>query len=103
MTICTQQEIKHHLYIDDDAHDDWLDMMGPAVESAIIQWVGGEDRLYDDNAQVIPCVKTAFLVELAYQFRDREGPDDTTWYETGYVLNAGSTAFLTPLRKPRIA
>ena len=108
MSLITIQEAKEQLHIDDNAHDTWLSIVIPAIENAIVLWVGEETRLYQDDAMMDPqeTARLALLVELAYQFRYREGAsemDMTDWFTTGYVLNMSSTALLTPLRKPRIA
>jgi len=108
MPLVTTQEAKQQLHIDTNAHDAWLDMMIPAVEDAVIRWVGDESRVYEDSSLTVPVpsAKLAVLVEVAYQFRYREGPEEgqgTEWFKTGYVLNKGSTGVLQPLRKPRVA
>ena len=107
MSLITVQEAKEHLHIDDNAHDVWLSIAIPAIESAMVLWVGEEVRLYQDDPMTTPheAARLALLVELAYQFRYREGAsemDMTEWFTIGYVLNMSSTALLTPLRKPRV-
>ena len=61
----------------------------------------------DGNDVVRWSVKAAVLVELASQYRYREGegkdnvmPPDAGY---GYVLNKVSTNLLTPLRKPTVS
>lgn len=107
--IVSVSEAKDHLHIasDDESHDDWLDVAIEAVEDAVIQWVGDEDRLYQDDSQSdpYPAVKLAILVEVATAFRYREDAESNmiSWYEKGYILNMASTARLQAFRKPRIA
>lgn len=99
-------EAIEHIRLDTSADMPWLRMMIPAVESAVIRWCGGESNLYDEDNNLIPCVKTAILVELAYQYLHREGPVNTKtmeWYGKGYTLSAGATAMLQSLRAPRVA
>jgi len=108
MALVTIQEAKDQLHIDTNAHDSWLETIIPAVEDAVVRWVGDESRVYEDSSLTVPVpsAKLATLVEVAYQFRYREGPEEgngTEWYKTGYVLNKASTGVLQPLRKPRLA
>lgn len=108
--IISEAEAKEHLRLDGTADNAWLTLTIPAVESAIIRWVGAESRLYEIDAQgdseVIRCVELAALVELAYQYRFREGAENTKmidYYRQGFVLSAGATALLQPLRVPTVA
>jgi hypothetical protein len=56
---------------------------------------------------VAPEVKLAVLVEIAsqYRYREGEGKDNVVTPDAGYgyVLNKASTALLVPLRKPTLA
>lgn len=56
---------------------------------------------------VQPAVKGAVLLELAsqYRYREGEGQDNIVaeWHGYGYVLNKASTALLAPLRKSTLA
>lgn len=119
MNLVSLDEAKDHLYIDDDAHDQWLSLMIPAVSDAVAMWVKDADRLFvpesDSNgdpipsADVRPAVKAAVLIELGFQFRHREG--DASHSQTGdlysgrygYPLSYGATMLLTPLRKSTVA
>lgn len=112
--------------------DPWLQVFIPAISQAVALWVKSEARLYipevDSNGQVIldssgepvpeldsngnptplPVVRAAVLVELERQYRSRGGEDDTFVEDFGnagygYVLGRGSTALLTPLRRPTVA
>lgn len=113
----------------DGGPDDlWLAVFIPAISEAVLAWLKDEWRAYvpelDSNGDVllntdgepIPAVdtdgnftpkwsvKAAVLIELASQFRYREGEgtDNVMTPDAGhgYVLNKVSTALLAPLRKP---
>src|SRR5690625_2514049 len=113
-----------HLRIDDVADDGWLNVMIPAVSQAVLLWLKDDWRAYeleyDDAGEVVlsdgkpvmrldeggqpivkPVVKAAVLVELAAQFRFREGdaPQVPAHWGHGYTLGIGATALLTPLRR----
>lgn len=121
------QEAYEHLHIDDDAHDSWLNMMIPAVSQAVLLWLKDDWRAYeielDESGDVVmkdgkpkprldeedkpitkPIVKAAVLVELAAQFRFREGdaPQVPAHWGHGYTLGIGATALLTPLRRTTV-
>lgn len=108
--LVTKEQAKAHLYIDDDSHDEWLDVFIPAMSDAVILWVKDADRVYVDpeaNPLIVrPVVVAAVLVELASQFRFREGEGDNrveSFEGYGYVLSRTSTALLASLRKPTVA
>lgn len=110
VNLVTNDQAKSHLYIDDDSHDAWLDVFIPAVSDAILLWVKEESRLYLDPAAdplvIRPAVVAACLIELASQFRFREGEGDNrveSFEGYGYVLSRTSTNLLTPLRKSTVA
>lgn len=124
----TLDEAKHHLRIDTDADDPWLSLYIKAIEQAILLWLGESWRAYlpmlDNNGSPVidsngdpvalcdsdgeplvqPVVKIAALVELANQYRFREGDDGSNRMPTaqGYVLGRGATDLLIPLRRPRV-
>ena len=103
--IITPADAREHLRLDTD-YDAWLDLAIPTVESAIVHWCGAESRLYDSEGALHPSVRMAALVELAYQYRFREGAENLKmidWYRTGYTLSTGATALLQPHRCPRIS
>ena len=119
--LVTIDQAKDHLRIDGDYDDPWLEMMIPAVSQAVLLWLKDESRVYetevdsngdtvvieDSNGPVVrPVVKAAVLVELASQYRFREGEGVSTvlanWGH-GYTLSMGATALLTPLRKSTVA
>lgn len=120
-------EAYDHLRIDDVADDGWLSVMIPAVSQAVLLWLKDDWRAYeleyDDAGEVVlsdgkpvmrldeggqpivkPVVKAAVLVELAAQFRFREGdaPQVPAHWGHGYTLGIGATALLTPLRRATV-
>lgn len=133
--LITKAEAYDHLRIDNDsdgsADDAWLDVMIPAVSDAIAMWLKVEARLYvpelDSDGAVVfdsddepvpqldssgsptvrPAVRAAALIELAsqYRFREGEGKDNVVPADAGhgYVLNKASTALLAPLRRSTVA
>ena len=116
MNLVSLDEAKDHLYIDDDAHDQWLNLMIAAVSDAVSLWVKDTDRLFipepDSNGDLVPsgnvrpAVKAAVLTELAAKFRYREGEGEVlveSHEGHGYVLSRGATSYLVPLRKSTVA
>lgn len=132
--LVTQAEAYAHLYIDADSngspHDMWLSIFIPAISEAVRDWLKDEWRLYEwetdadgkpvvgssgdpitimdssGNPTVRWAVKAAVLVELASQFRYREGEGDNivpSHEGHGYSLSRGAIRLLTPLRKPTVA
>lgn len=136
VNLVTIEEARAHLRIDDvdsdgGPDDPWLAMFIPAISEAVMLWLKDPWRAYvpeldsdgnpilnsdgepypevdsDGNDVVRWSVKAAVLVELASQYRYREGegkdnvmPPDAGY---GYVLNKVSTNLLTPLRKPTVS
>lgn len=110
--------------------DLWLSAWIPATSEAVRSWLKDDARLYvplrdsagdivrdsagdpipqeDSNGPIVsPLVRAAVLIELASQFRFREGegtdnvvPSDAGH---GYVLSKGATALLAGLRKSTVA
>lgn len=124
LNLVTVEEAKLQLRIDDDAHDEWLELMIESVGHAVLSWLKDEWRLYlperDSDGEVVtdsdgdpvpseevhPSVKGAVLIELASQFRFREGEGDNRVQSHeghGFTLSRGATAMLTGLRKPTVA
>lgn len=127
--LITIEDARAHLRLDADssggADDGWLSIFIPAVSSAVLLWLKDPWRAYipqEDSAGdvlldsagdpipseiVQPVVHAAVLVELASQFRFREGEgqDNSVSADAGhgYVLNKVSTAMLAPLRKTTVA
>jgi len=128
--LVTKAEAYAQLRIDDTAHDAWLAVWIPAVSQAVLNWLKDEWRAYDPELDAdgnpvldsagdeIPLVdtsgnmtprwsvKAAVLLELAsqFRFRDGSGKDNVVPADAGhgYVLNKASTALLAPLRKPTV-
>jgi hypothetical protein len=112
------------------ADDGWLALAIPGVSEAVRTWLKDDWRLYlpeldsddavitdtdgdpipaeDTNGNPIthPTVRMAVLLELASQFRFREGEGDNVVPADagyGYTLSKGATALLAGLRKPTVA
>lgn len=127
MNLCTVEEAKHHIRIDGDDDDAWLGVMIAAVSEAILLWLKEEWRsfvlLTDSNGDVVvdsdgvpeietdlsgnptvrPVVKAAALIELAQQYRYRDGKDAGAVEGNGYILGAGATSLLNGLRRSTLA
>lgn len=126
------EDARRHLSIDsdDDSHNEWLALFVPAVSEAVASWLKDRWRLYlperDSSGAVVldsdgipvpredskgrpvvhPTVKVAALIELASQFRFREGEGDNRVESVegyGYTLSRAATAILGGLRKPTVA
>jgi hypothetical protein len=127
--LVTSAEAIAHIRIDNTADDAWLAIMIPAVSDAVLSWLKDEWRAYilatdgdgnvltdsaevpiialDSNgeATVKPRVKAAVLVELAQQYRFRDGSGASmvpAHWGHGYVLGSGSTSLLAALRKTTV-
>jgi hypothetical protein len=112
------------------ADDAWLALAIPGVSEAVRSWLKDDWRLYlpeRDTAGAIitdtdgdpipaedssgnpithPTVRLAVLLELASQFRYREGEGENVVPADaghGYTLSKGATAILAGLRKPTVA
>lgn len=112
------------------ADDAWLALAIPGVSEAVRSWLKDDWRLYlperdtsgaiitdtdgdpipaeDSNGNPIthPTVRLAVLLELASQFRYREGEGENVVPADaghGYTLSKGATAILAGLRKPTVA
>lgn len=130
MGLVTLQEARDHLLVDTLATDPWITMAIEGVSDAVLRWLKKDWRAYilleDSNGNVIldssgepipvensagdpivkPVVKMATLVELAVQYRFRDGdgtPAVPTHWGHGYVLSAGPTSLLAALRKSTVA
>lgn len=128
--LVTAEEAKRHIRIDNDADDAWLDVFISAVSDAVMSWLKDEWRAYilatdadgnvltdsaevpiialDSNGEptVKPRVKAAVLVELAQQYRFRDGSGASmapVHWGHGYVLGSGATSLLNAVRKTTVA
>lgn len=126
--IVTTAEARIHLRAD-TADDPWLAIFIPAITDAVVRWLKEEWRLYvpeldadgnpvvdsngddipaeDSNGEytVKPVIKAAVLVEIASQFRFREGEGENVVPADaghGYILSKGATALLQACRKPTV-
>lgn len=108
----------------------WLSLWIPIVSQSILTWLKDDWRAYviEEDSQGLPVLDSnedpivvldsnlepiarepvvgACLLELASQYRYREGEGDNVVPSDagyGYVLSKGATALLTPLRKPTVA
>lgn len=126
----TSADAREQLRIDSDADDRWLAIWIPAVSASVAAWLKQEWRLYvlqrdsggevvtdssgaplpvldsDDLPIVQPAVIAATLLELASQYRYREGEGDNVVPSDaghGYVLSRAATAQLAPLRRTTVA
>jgi len=126
----TPADAREQLRIDSDADDRWLAIWIPAVSTSIAAWLKQEWRLYllqrDATGEVVlddsgvpvpvadgagepivhPAVVAATLLELASQYRYREGEGEnvvTADAGHGYVLSKAATAQLVPLRRSTVA
>lgn len=123
------EEARDHLRIDSYADDLWLDLFISAISQAVLSWLKDDWRAYewalDSNGDAIedsngdrtpleddagdlivrPQVKAAVMVELAQQYRFRDGSGAAavpTHWGHGFTLGAGATSLLTPLRKTTV-
>lgn len=135
LELVTAEEARHQLRLDEPGSDGgpddgWLAIWIPAVSEAVASWLKDRWRLYlpsrdsdneiildsddlpvpaeDSNGDPIvhPIVRAAVLVELASQFRFREGEGDNrveAHEGYGYTLSKTATALLSGLRKSTVA
>lgn len=116
--LVTEAEASAHLRLDAD-ESAWLAVWIPAVSGAVMAWLKEERRIFlplEDSSGIIkdsngdplpsdtihPTVKAAALVELAsqYRFRDGEGVAMVpAHWGHGHQLCAGATALLVAFRK----
>ena len=126
VALVTRAEVKSQLMMDNDAADGWIDMMIVAISDAVLSWLKEDWRAYlvlrdadgavlldsngdpilltDSNGDIMvrPVVKVATLVEIASQFRFRDGDGAAavpSHAGHGYVLSAGPTSLLSGLRR----
>lgn len=140
LELVTIEEARHQLRLDEPGSDGgpddaWLSIFIPAVSEAVASWLKDRWRLYlperdshgdivydsdgnqvaatDSNGDQIvhPIVRAAVLVELASQYRFREGEGERMESlgaivlagAHGYTLSKTATLILTGLRKPTVA
>lgn len=124
MNLAPVAEVSRHLRCDSDADDAWIEDWLPIVSAAVAGWLKDSWRLYapsghedsqgdplpaqdsQGNLIVHPVVRGAVLLEIAqqYRFRDGSGAARVAAHEGhGYALGAGATALLAPLRKGTLA
>lgn len=116
--LVTEAEASAHLRLDAD-ESTWLAVWIPAVSGAIMSWLKEDRRIYlplEDSSGIIedsngdplpsetihPTVKAACLVELASQYRFRDGDGVAMvppHWGHGHQLCAGATALLVAFRK----
>lgn len=138
LELVTQAEAIAQLRLDDgdsagSPDAPWLAVWIPAISEAVRGWLKDDARLYiparDENGDIIfdssgepvpemdsagvptvnPVVKGAVLVELASQYRYREGESDQALLlgdvrsdRYGYTLGSAGTSLLMSLRKPTL-
>ena len=135
LELVTIDDARQQLLLDEidsngGADDAWLALAIPGVSEAVRAWLKDDWRLYlperdsagaiitdtdgdpipaeDSNGNPIthPTVRLAVLLELASQFRYREGEGENVVPADaghGYTLSKGATAILAGLRKPTVA
>ena len=120
--LVTVEEACEQLRIDGMADDPWLEIMIPAISAAVLSWLKDPLRAYeteedsngdlvlveDSNGDNIPLAqaKAACMVELAQQYRFRDGGGAAKHPESwghGYVLGVGATSLLWSPRKSTVA
>lgn len=128
--LVTIEQARAHIRIDTVADDPWLEVMIPAVSDAVMSWLkdywrayvlavdsagavvkdsAGDPIVFFDSSGdpiVLPRVRAAVLVELAQQYRFRDGSDAAavpSHWGHGYVLGAGATSLLASSRKSTVA
>lgn len=122
MEFVTIEEVRAHLRVDTLLDDPWFETWVPVVEDAVRSWLKQPWRAYvpsgamdsqgnpipaeDSNGPIVkPRVKGAVLVELAQQYRFRDGSDAAavpSHAGHGYVLGIGATSLLAGNRKSTV-
>jgi len=129
LELVTAEEAVLQFRGDEDVDGPWLELFIPAISEAVRSWLKDDWRLYlpsrdssgeivvdsggepipevDVNGPVVqPAVRAAVLLEIASQYRFREGEGDNrveSHQGHGYVLSRAATALLSGLRKTTVA
>lgn len=124
MKLVTYEQASDHLRLDTDAEMAWVNDAIEDVSDAVATWLKDSWRLYmpsgfedsqgnpipaedsQGNPIVRPVVRRAVLIELAQQFRFRDGSGAAAvpaHWGHGYVLGAGATSMLSGLRRSTLA
>lgn len=117
------EKARQHLRVDSLADDPWIQTWIPAISGAVLSWLKQDWRAYvqsgefdsngdpipeqDSNGDMIvdPMVEAAVLVELAQQYRFRDGSGAAAvppHWGHGHILGAGATSLLSGLRKATV-
>lgn len=120
--LCSIDDARNHIRTDSDADDAWFAVWIPAISQAVLSWLKESWRAYessgledsngdpipaeDSNGPIVkPMVRAAVLLELAQQYRFRDGSGAAavpSHWGHGYVLGAGATSLLVALRKSTV-
>lgn len=129
MELVSVEDVLLQIRGDADADGPWLELWIPIISEAVRSWLKEDWRLYvaqvdsdgvvvtdsdgnpipeedSDGPVVHPLVRGAVLLELASQYRFREGEGDnrvTPDAGYGHTLSRAATAILSGLRKPTVA
>lgn len=99
-------EAKQHLRIDGNDDNTWLTLWIDLVSDAVLSWLKDPGLAFVEDSSgspvPVPVVKAAVLVELAQQYRFRDGKDAAS-LPPGYILGAGATNLLSGIRRPTVA
>lgn len=135
LELVTIADARHQLRLDADSEggpdDGWLEIFIPAISAAVASWLKDPARLYlpevDSEGDIVrdsegdpipkldsagdpivhPIVRAAVLIEIASQFRFREGDGKDVAVPAheghGYTLTRAATALLTGMRRSTVA
>lgn len=124
LELVTVDEAKLALRFDDDAIDEWLELIIPSASEAVRSWLKDDWRMYiperDSSGDIVvdssgdpvpsgvvnPLVRDAVLLEIAVREQFRSGTGETyvpSHEGSGFILCRAATARLTGLRKPTVA
>lgn len=129
LELVTLEEALVQIRGDEETDEPWLTTFIPAISEAVRLWLKEDWRLYmherDTNGQIVvdsggmpvpleengqfvvhPTVRAAVLIEIASQYRFREGEGDNaveSHQGHGYMLSKTATALLSGLRRTTVA